>query len=411
MAPTVKCKPRGGSPRPPSSAKPSKNNDALLDSDDDRSSPPQRSPNPIVFSALTTLAQEYYPAAPPTSTVVRTMLEAAAPKMQNATRAKLQSMTPEEAIHRWATQMSIIWQDSTLGQRASLFQQFQVWSTIHGLPTEENWSADLFVAGLPKAKASSQHQYLKELSLILSMIRNNNTTRLLIKSFASNGGLIAQNQAPPMTKAQMLTFAAKHPSQKLPLYLAWKAVLRWDDVKTNLTIANFLKITASEIVIDFGEKSKTGRHQPYTPSRFVVIEGDLTKEIAQMLSQYTSSVKKVRILRKDPRPGSKTSTASNTFTTWTTSKFEQELSKIFPNQGLRAHSPKAGALAHLMNNVPADEMDLKIFEIVAKHNTKYDKKINPTTVRYLCRPKQAEGKLAMISLARQLGTQKLTKYL
>jgi hypothetical protein len=160
--------------------------------------------------------------------------------------------------------------------------------------------------------------------------------------------------------------------------IAWKSAARIGEVR-NLTRASLVQLSKSSIIIDWFTLPKGRRGDPYTPSRFAVLEGDLVPRIYKFF----------RTLQKD-----------EPVMAATTSEFRKALQACPGMRKFSAHSIKRGAISHLMQFVPETVEHLLVSRL-AKHKVDSDD-VSRQTLRYGADHKQ---------LARSLRTSRVTTLL
>jgi hypothetical protein len=132
------------------------------------------------------------------------------------------------------------------------------------------------------------------------------------------------------------------------------------------------------VVVDWANKTKTTRQQPFKPYRHAVVIGDWTFQLYAVLSELPEG-----------RP----------LSTWSTAKISRHLSDI-SGRKLTAHSLKRGALDVLLKAVADGLVDGETVSRLAKHAA--GAPVVPTTVRYAGN---------MLNLALAQGTQHASKLL
>lgn len=202
----------------------------------------------------------------------------------------------------------------------------------------------------------------------------------LASSLRASGAAIPLHQATPITRAELMLWARYQPIPvRLATMIAWKTASRWGEV-VQLRPVNFILRSPEEVIIDWSTIPKARRANPYKPSKFAVIRGDMTPEIFSML--------------KDCRDGSTICTVSTSDLdhTWAT---DPKMAKY------SAHSIKRGAITLLTELAAADRtIDPTHISLLAKHE--HVTVLATMTIRYGGNP---------IALARLLGTGNVTKLL
>jgi integrase len=233
----------------------------------------------------------------------------------------------------------------------------------------------------------SQLQYARALSGTFKFLGWDRQDLLtLCAALRSQGAEVPLHQAHPITKEELLQLLrrAKNPWLYLALLIAWKSASRWGEVSL-LTRRHLIKISPEEVVIGWGTLPKGKRGQPFYPSMFTVIVGDLTREIARLATLLPPS-------SESPFCPLGTLELDN----WTR-KLPPPLNKI------TGHSFKHGAATHVVNRVVNEKLNLdpRDLSLLLKHKLAADL-ISTSTLRY-----PSLG----VSLAKWLGTQRVTNLL
>lgn len=275
-----------------------------------------------------------------------------------------------------------LWSKSTWEQRDYLFRRF-LNSAEYSAPALMNLPLQLracaFVANIPRLKPSSRVNYTSSLKAILDALGHPTPDMALYSKAIRSGDTDNEiNQALPLTYphfTQILHALCRTDAYTgLAFWIAWKTASRWADVLA-LTRRNFIHISENEIILHFGNLTKSTKLSPFDQRTLTVIH------------DTGSMIQVVQLLSRLP--------LATPLTTWTTEKlgaFAQDVTKVH----YTAHSIKRGSLLHLLHRI--ETQDLTILPILAKHAS--PELIPSSTIRYL------SGDLAQ--LARLLGTQKLT---
>ena len=273
-----------------------------------------------------------------------------------------------------------MWVEGTWAKRGQLLTRAQQFAATHGTRMTP-LTAALFVESLEVAK-STKASYSAALSATLKMLGHTEAARspLLLqqRGLRGSGALIPTQQAHPATRCQVLHAMeiAPTPKDKGALMLCRKTASRWGDV-AGIQKANLFHFTPREIVVDWMDKTKSSRADPYRASRYTVIRGTGTETI-------------YRCLRHVPQ--------CEPVTTLTTEQLSKLLKQVDPR--LSAHSVKHGALNDLARVAAAGHLSPTTIALVAKHKQAAD--LVSTTIRYI------QDRLAA---ARMLRTQDATKHL
>lgn len=249
-----------------------------------------------------------------------------------------------------------MWAPSTWHARVRLWERFQAFCRAKGLPATDR-SAALFVVSTGVLPAS-QLTYAKALR---EMLKPRDALSTLMSGLAGAGANIPTRQADPISVEQLTAFiAAQPPDVAAGLRLAWKTASRWDEI-TKLQRRDFLLVTPAKVVLDFSTKTKGTRTDPHRASRFAVITGEWTAEIAAYLS---------RLRRLD------------SITSCPTRKLIAKLHAAFPDRPhITAHSLKRGALNRLLPLVADGTMEFAEVSRLAKHRDRLHDPL-ATTIRY-----------------------------
>lgn len=273
-----------------------------------------------------------------------------------------------------------MWAESTLNDRQNLWRRLHTWTSTRGLPIDAV-TATMFCMATGVAP-QGQLAYVKTFSAILGKMGLDNSPLLTTASaLRASGAAIPNNQDVPIPKQVLLRWAAEQePSLRLCTFIAWKTASRWGEV-WKLNSIQFLLASPEEVIIDWWTTPKARRRDPFRASRFVVIKGHLTDEIASLFQ----SLQPFTVL-----------------CSVTTAQLDALWCSDASMNQYRAHSIKRGATSHLMEKqdegvvIPGELLDR-----LTKHEHGTEK-VSPATLRYGANP---------IATARYLDTAKVTQHL
>ncbi|KAJ9445329.1 hypothetical protein DIPPA_24014 [Diplonema papillatum] len=206
---------------------------------------------------------------------------------------------------------------------------------------------------------------------------------MMASALRNSGAAVPQAQAVPVDRATLVQWAlAQAPAVKMCALLAWKTASRWAEVAA-LSSTQFLLVTPEEIVVDWEQTPKGRRRNPFKPSRFAVIVGLLTSELAEMF---------------------RTSAPFDRLCLLTTTGLDAMWARTPEMQRYSAHSIKRGAVTHLFGLIATGApIPLHLVDRLAKHEEPGGlEAISETTIRYGGDP---------LALARVLETAKVTSHL
>lgn len=290
----------------------------------------------------------------------------------------------EAAANKMRTILGGIWADSTMSKRQALMQRWERFCDAMSLPRNQH-TAVLFTSALPSISKQTQLQYLKELSSIFGVMGwERQEIQLTIKALVAQGAAIPERQAVPISKEHVMAMRAEvrdNPRLELSILLMWKTASRWDDV-LQLTKEDFIVVTPQEVIVHWSH-IKGWRANPWRPSMYTVIVGDLTPYIAYQIAQL---------------PAGK-------FCPWSVTTFDHKV-KRFHDPALHVytgHSFKRGASCHVIKEIQRTKAAVAPHElsIFLKHSLMYDL-LSSTDLRYF---------EAGPEMARWLGTQKISNLL
>lgn len=164
----------------------------------------------------------------------------------------------------------------------------------------------------------------------------------------AQGAAIPMHQAEPIEKSTLMSWAKRQDIRTyIATCIAWKTASRWAEVR-DLTRRHFIKLTPSEVIIDWFRLPKGRNVDPFTPSRFAVIRGDLTDIIASTIPTLLSDD-----------------------ATKLTDMLASEIDAIWANHDTMkrygAHSIKAGALSYLTERAAERKLDPLLISVLGKH--------------------------------------------
>lgn len=203
------------------------------------------------------------------------------PALRRRTNAE-SSVTAAQALDRLRGVVANIWAPSSTSQRQRLWSRMLIWVRSNSLSIDAD-SAVLFVL----ATGTSPQAQLTYTNQLAGMFRHfgwdNQSLLSLASALRADGAAIPENQAAPIEKARLVAWARNQPAAlRLAAFVAWKTASRWGEVRA-LSSKNFLHIADDEIIIDWGTLPKGRRGNPFALSRWTVIRGDLTREMASLL--------------------------------------------------------------------------------------------------------------------------------
>ena len=286
-------------------------------------------------------------------------------------------VTAVQAFIRLQTLVSKLWATSTLTSRQSLWKRLVLWCRENHLEISPD-NATLFVMATGVTN-QGKLAYAKGLSgTFLHLGEENRPLKSLAANLRAVGGAIPVRQALPLPRSTVLQYASTLtcPRLKLCVLIAWKTASRWGEVR-QLRSTSFLNVTEFEVVVDWFDLPKGRRADPFSPSRFTVIVGAQTAEIARLFHLL------------HPFSQLCETTTSQLDVLWK----ETTLMRPFT-----AHSIKRGAVTLLVQlrsqGYPLDEA---MISRVAKYGSQGG--FAKSTLRYGADP---------LDLARTLGTEKIT---
>lgn len=241
----------------------------------------------------------------------------------------------------------------------SLWTRLQLFLEMNELPLDDANGA-LFIHSLD-VSVQAKHTYARNLA---NVFRKRGLPHMALTLFGtalkSRGALVPLHQARPMTKADLLRIC-RHLAD-LParlLLLAWKTASRWDEVQ-RLKSSSFLFVSPQEIIIYFGQVTKTSRVAPFRPDLLCVVRGDGTQQLESFIREARHTK-----LKDEPLFPFET----------------QKIRELLLPYNYSAHSIKRGAIMHLLNILPEGSHLLNIVPLLGKHAPNYPV-LGDLTVRY-----------------------------
>lgn len=191
-------------------------------------------------------------------------------------------VTAGQALDRLRGVVARIWAPTSTAQRFRLWNRLLEWTRSNSLAVDAD-SAVLFVLATG-VTPQSQLTYAKQLSGIFRHFGWNSQSLLSFASaLTADGATIPENQAAPIDKVALVGWARGQPAAlQLAAIVAWKTASRWGETRA-LSSRNFVHVADDEVIIDWGTLPKGRRSSPFTLSRWTVILGDLTREIAGLV--------------------------------------------------------------------------------------------------------------------------------
>lgn len=270
-------------------------------------------------------------------------------------------MTPTELLDWTMTQFPHLFATPTVRGYRNLASRMESWCQLLGQPP--SWDHKIWTTFITAIETSPQakHQYSKVASAIISLRQKvlNNSLSLQRRSLLAAGAATPIAQARPAPRS-LLDIPALQ-DLRLPLMVAWKTAARWDEL-TRVTVANFIHVAADEVVLDWDVNTKASRVNPFRASRYSVIRGSLTDEIALRLQQLPQTA-----------PLTSLSTAAAT----------QLIKAAAP--GYSASSLKAGAVDAATRALLESQLAPSDRELLLSRFARHQHKLDPslTTLRYI----------------------------
>lgn len=276
------------------------------------------------------------------------------------------------------------WADSTWQDRCYLIKRYAHFTRTTPLPgdTSEGMAVAAFVEATAVSLAS-RLQYAKTLHAVLSQITQQEALvdlKFYMAGLRASGAMIPTRQAQPATKAQVATIMAAAPTVGLRVatWLAWKSASRWGDI-AGLKATQVKEISPNELLVSWGQSTKTGRQNPFTVSGWTLI-----RHTTVIPPEYVKYIKE-----RGTQP----------LTTITTDQFDKWVKTVQGCEQLTAHSLKRGALTHLLQCAADGKLRIDRIATIAKHAHLGHDALPATTLRYVA---------DTVALARALGTHEAT---
>ncbi|KAJ9437453.1 hypothetical protein DIPPA_30261 [Diplonema papillatum] len=274
-----------------------------------------------------------------------------------------------------------MWAESTLNTRRNLWRRLHWWTSSQGIPINADTAA-LFVLAT-SVRPQAQLAYTKGLSAVFGkMGLDNQPLCALASALRGIGGAVPEVQARPIVKGVLMSWARQQsPDLLLCAMVAWKTASRWGDAQP-LSSIQFIWVASDEVIIDWFQTPKARRRAPFKNSRFSVIRGDLTPEIAALFRSLA--------------PFSK-------ITAMGTDGLDREWAKSEAMRDFTGHSIKRGAASELYRLVAlGTQIPLHLIDRIQKHEEVSGERLADVSIRYGADP---------VLLARVLKTGEVSKYL
>jgi hypothetical protein len=296
--------------------------------------------------------------------------------LQPSAAAQTQTDGPLAALQMQVrTVVRGVWADSTWTNRINLHRRFQEFISKHGLEDLHetlDWSIALFVQGT-EVSAASKLTYAKNLAAMFH--RQGFVTPILQlyqSALRASGGMIPTAQSTPAERVHVDRMMLRAQQSQQPrlyaaIFIAYKSASRIDDV-LNIIGKSVISNSPSEIILDWADRTKTTRADPFRSSSWVVIvhHAPMTE-----VSAVLASLEPEESLLPD----------------WSTSTFVRWLQRDPLTEHLKAHSTKRGAMDVLARAVVEGKLDMWLLPLMAKHKTAFD--FPSITLRYLADKAQA----------------------
>lgn len=255
---------------------------------------------------------------------------------------------------------------STWQSRSSLWNRLQEFGT-DTTPT----TAVSFVHGL-EVSVQSKLAYAKSLkATFMQMGMECRPMEMYIKALQAQGALVPISQARAIRRVEMQRLIPNLSKEDAAMItLVWKAASRWTET-ARLKKINFVSSTPMEVIVSWGQGTKSTRLNPYTTSMYTVITGPGTERVHRRVTQMS-----------DTEP----------FSSLSVERMNVMLRRLL-GPGFTTHGFKHGAIEELMEAVGRNELSLEDVMRLAKHQQV------ETTLRYAGNPEVT---------ARALKTQRAT---
>jgi hypothetical protein len=241
-----------------------------------------------------------------------------------------------------------------------LATRFEAWAQGNSIPKSTWWDQGPWTTFVTQLGVTPQgtHGYLKVASAVLAT-KAKQPLQMATAEARAAGALKPIRQAPPLLKEELHNPVLLEPIIRFPLLVGWKSSSRWDEVGRllgkGLTVHEEPELM---VIIDWDQATKASRLDPHRSSRYAVIVGDGTAEIAAFVRNWPPD-----------KP----------ITELTTSQLSQTLKRV--RAELSAHSVKAGAVDVLARAVAEGRCSEVAMCRLAKHARLDD--LPSTTLRYV----------------------------
>lgn len=267
--------------------------------------------------------------------------------------AKFRMLDPHQLVTSLGERFPEYWGEGTFRNALSVARRLVECAHLQDMdPWDEetvvDWIRSLSI--LP----STQESYVKVFRSIVKM-KEATPLELLSVDLLNQGCRVPTFQAPSLPREALEDnrLGLNH-DDNMQLWLAWKTGSRWGDL-LRLSLEDFIEVTPQRVIIDWGTKTKSSKRRPFRASKYAVIMGDKTSELASWL---TYSQKPIRWLRTD--------------------EVTKALKRVDPT--FSAHSIKAGVTEVMERAVAEGRLDMEVKSRLLKHDAR-----NPqleTSLRY-----------------------------
>jgi hypothetical protein len=303
-------------------------------------------------------------------------------------RATTQECGPLHNLqHQVINNIKQMWVDNTWNTRRQLVNRFHTFCNNNNINTSVNeeldWAIPLFVESTGTSTASKL-TYSKTLAALYHRMGAETPIGTMYQTaLRASGGLIPTHQAVPASSSQvdklLIRATTVSPNLVAAIFLLYKTASRWDEI-AKIIGKSILHNTPSEIIIEWLDRTKTTRADPFRVSAWTVIHHSTPMiQVNQVLAQLKSEEQLTQL---------------------TTAEFTAWVQKDPTTATLSAHSFKRGALESLAMKAAEGLIDIKLLPLLAKH--KANDQFPGTTLRYVNN---------RAALARMLRTQDATQFL
>lgn len=286
------------------------------------------------------------------------------------------SPTAQEQQNRLLETVSKMWADNTWRGYGAALGRCLEFCQLFALDPSKDHNACLWIMST-ETEPQGALSYCKALQAVYGRLKwQTNCLSMLAAGLRHQGANTPIHPAEAISFEEVQRLVAQFPQIRLGIMIAWATASRWDEVH-RLKRSAFIHLAEDEVIIFWGEHTKTSADNPFLATMYTVIKGFFTKDICREVSN----------MQPEQLVTDLTTTA---------------LDKLFAKRKMQwsGHSFKKGAANQMVKAAAAGLFPITLLPTVLKHQQSSD--LASVTLRYVT---------DKVAVARALGTGQATQFL